>query len=76
LKRLCLKKRWNYSNYLELGEFEGMEVSVNIGRFGPYVKFGEQFISLPKGEEPTDVSLERAIEVIKSKQVDDAPLLL
>lgn len=59
---------------LTLGEFEGMEVSVNNGRFGPYVKFGEQFISLPKGEEPTDVSLERAIEIIKSKQEDDAPI--
>ncbi len=37
---------------LNLGEYEGQEVSVNIGRFGPYVKFGEQFISIPKGEEP------------------------
>jgi len=59
---------------LTLGEFEGLEVSVNIGRFGPYVKHGEQFISLPKGEEPMDVSLERAIEVIQLKQVEDAPI--
>jgi DNA topoisomerase-1 len=59
---------------LILGEYEGQEVSVNAGRFGPYVKFGEQFISLPKGEEPSDVTLERAIEVIKSKQEDDAPI--
>ena len=61
---------------LILGEYEGQEVSVNAGRFGPYVKFGEQFISLPKGEEPADVTLERAIEVIKSKQEDDAPIAL
>ncbi|MEZ5026408.1 MAG: type I DNA topoisomerase [Chitinophagales bacterium] len=59
---------------LSLGQYEGLEVSVNIGRFGPYVKHGEQFISLPKGEEPTEVSLERAIEVIKAKQQDDAPI--
>ncbi len=59
---------------LMLGEYEGQEVSVNIGRFGPYVKWGEQFISLPKGEEPTEVELERAIEVIKAKQVEDAPI--
>jgi DNA topoisomerase-1 len=59
---------------LMLGEHEGLEVSVNIGRFGPYVKWGEQFISLPKGEEPTEVELERAIEVIKAKQVEDAPI--
>ncbi|HEX2684454.1 MAG TPA: topoisomerase C-terminal repeat-containing protein, partial [Ferruginibacter sp.] len=57
-----------------LGEHEGMEVSVNIGRFGPYVKFGEQFISLPKGEEPSTVSFERAIEIIKAKQFEDAPI--
>ena len=36
---------------LALGEHEGQEVSVNIGRFGPYVKWGEQFISIPKGED-------------------------
>ncbi len=59
---------------LTLGEYQGLEVSVNIGRFGPYVKHGEQFISLPKGEEPMDVSLDRAIEVITSKQIEDAPI--
>ncbi|HNA38481.1 MAG TPA: type I DNA topoisomerase [Chitinophagales bacterium] len=59
---------------LVLGTYEGQEIAVNIGRFGPYVKFGEAFISLPKGEEPTEVTLERAIEVIKSKQVEDAPI--
>lgn len=57
-----------------LGDYENLEVSVNIGRFGPYVKHGEQFISLPKGEEPMDVTLERAIEVIKAKQIEDAPI--
>ncbi|MBS1497170.1 MAG: type I DNA topoisomerase [Bacteroidetes bacterium] len=59
---------------LTLGEYEGQEVSVNIGRFGPYVKWGEQFISLPKAEEPTEVDLQRAIEVITAKQVEDAPI--
>jgi DNA topoisomerase-1 len=51
-----------------------MEVSVNIGRFGPYVKWGEQFISMPKGTEPTEVDLPRAIEIINAKQVEDAPI--
>jgi DNA topoisomerase-1 len=59
---------------LTLGEYEGQEVAVNSGRFGPYIKFGEQFISLPRGTEPTDVDLERAIELIKEKQVADAPI--
>lgn len=59
---------------LTLGEYEEKEVSVNVGRFGPYIKWGEQFISLPKGEEPTEVDMQRAIEIIKAKQVEDAPI--
>jgi DNA topoisomerase-1 len=59
---------------LQLGEFEGQEVSVNIGRFGPYVKWGEQFVSIPKGEEPTEVDLNRAVQIIQAKQVEDAPI--
>ena len=59
---------------LMLGEHEGMEIAVNIGRFGPYVKFGEQFISLPKGEDLFEVDLARAIEVIETKQKEDAPI--
>lgn len=59
---------------LTLGEFEEKEVIVNMGRFGPYVKWGEQFISLPKGEEPTEVDLARAIEIIKARQIEDAPI--
>ena len=57
-----------------LGEHEGLEISVNIGRFGPYVKFGDQFISLPRGEEPSGVTLERAIEIINAKKFEDAPI--
>ena len=59
---------------LQLGEHEGLEVTVNVGRFGPYVKWGEQFISIPKGEEPTEVDLKRAIEIISAKQIEDAPI--
>ncbi len=57
-----------------LGEHEGQEISVNIGRFGPYVKFGDQFISIPKGEEASTVDLARAIEIIQAKKVEDAPI--
>lgn len=59
-----------------LGQYEGEEVEVNNGRFGPYVRFGKTFISLPKGEEPLDVSLSRAIELIKEKQQADAPIAM
>ncbi|MES2432084.1 MAG: type I DNA topoisomerase [Bacteroidota bacterium] len=57
-----------------LGEYEGQEITVNIGRFGPYVKFGDQFVSIPRGEEPATVDLARAIEIIKAKQIEDAPV--
>ena len=59
---------------LTLGEYEGKEVSVNAGRFGPYVKWGEDFISLPRGEDPLDVELNRAIALITEKQTADAPI--
>ena len=59
---------------LSLGEHDNLEVSVNIGRFGPYVKFGEQFVSIPKGEDLSSVDLERAIQIINAKQKEDAPI--
>jgi DNA topoisomerase-1 len=59
---------------LSLGEHEGLEVAVNIGRFGPYVKWGEQFISIPKGEDLADIDLNRAVEIIHAKRVEDAPI--
>lgn len=58
----------------DLGEYEEEPVTVNNGRFGPYVKFGKKFISLPKGRDPLDVELEEAIEYIKEKQKADAPI--
>ena len=61
---------------LTLGEYEGQEVYVNIGRFGPYVKWGEDFISIPKGEDPLEIDMERAIELIKEKQEADAPIAM
>lgn len=59
---------------LTLGEYEGLEVSVNVGRYGPYVKFGEQFISIPKGEDLMEIDLPRAVEIIVAKQIEDAPV--
>ena len=58
----------------KLGTFEGEEIEASVGRFGPYVKFGKKFVSLAKGESAMDVSLERAIELIKEKQKADAPI--
>ncbi len=61
---------------LTLGEYEGLEVYVNMGRFGPYVKWGEDFISLPKGEDPLEVDMERAVELIEQKKEADAPIAM
>ena len=67
----------------ELGTFEDADVTVAIGRFGPYVRHKGKFVSIPKDEAPASVGLERAIELIlakrdsESKKVvktfDDAP---
>ena len=57
-----------------LGNHEGHEIVVSQGRFGPYVKFDEMFVSIPKGEDLGSVDLTRAIELIKEKQQADAPI--
>ncbi len=57
-----------------LGTYNGEEVEVNNGRFGPYVRFGSAFISLPKGENPLDVTIGRAQELIDDKLKADAPI--
>ncbi|WP_431137360.1 type I DNA topoisomerase [Psychroserpens mesophilus] len=60
----------------KLGTYEGETVEVNNGRFGPYVKFGKKFVSLPAGTNPTDVEMNQAIELIKEKQKADAPIYM
>ncbi|HEX2244296.1 MAG TPA: topoisomerase C-terminal repeat-containing protein, partial [Gammaproteobacteria bacterium] len=55
-----------------LGETaNGLPVQASIGRFGPYVKYGDKFISL-KGDDPYTINLERALELIEQKQQLDA----
>ncbi len=57
-----------------LGTYKGEEVEVNNGRFGPYVRFGKTFISLPKGVDPLDVTFEGAAKLIAEKEQADAPI--
>jgi DNA topoisomerase-1 len=57
-----------------LGSYEGEEVIVSNGRFGPYIRFGTMFVSLDKGENPMEVDLPRAEELIVAKQEADAPI--
>ena len=51
-----------------LGDFEDKEVTVSIGKFGPYVRHNGKFYSLGKNDDPYEVNLERAIEIISTKR--------
>ena len=58
----------------DLGVYDGEDVLVNNGRFGPYVRHGKKFISLPKGVDPLAVKIEDAILIIDEKAKADAPI--
>ena len=51
-----------------LGDYEGKEVSVGVGRFGPYVRYDKTFVSIPKENDPMTLSLDQAIELIRAKK--------
>lgn len=56
---------------MNVGEFEGIEMVVAVGRFGPYIRHDKKFYSLPKGENPLEVTTEHAIEIIENKRQED-----
>lgn len=55
-----------------IGEFEGLEVSVAIGRFGPYVKHHGKYVSIPKGISPAAITIEEAVELIEKKRTAES----
>ena len=55
----------------EIGEFEGKKVTASIGRFGPYIRHDNKFVSLGKEDDPFSVEINRAIELIKTKREKD-----
>ncbi|HIX54047.1 MAG TPA: type I DNA topoisomerase [Candidatus Sphingobacterium stercoripullorum] len=55
----------------KVGEYEDKEMTVAIGRFGPYVRHNNLFFSIPKGRDPLDVTKEEAIEIIEEKRKKD-----
>ncbi|MEC8090917.1 MAG: type I DNA topoisomerase [Bacteroidota bacterium] len=57
-----------------IGEYEGLPVQANNGRYGPYLIHNKVFVSLPKGTDPLTVTLEKAISFIEQKRKDDAPI--
>ncbi len=58
----------------DLGEYAGKGISVNSARFGPYLKYGDDSISLGRKIDPFEVDYEQAVELIKEKQAADQPL--
>ena len=59
-----------------LGIVDGKNVEVNVGKFGPYVHYGDTYISLAKGEDVFSVTIERARELISEKKKADAPIAI
>jgi DNA topoisomerase-1 len=53
----------------------GEEITTNVGRFGPYVKYGAKYVSL-KTDDPYEITPERALEVIREKEIADANRLI
>ncbi len=60
----------------KIGEFEEMEIEANVGRFGPYLRHNNKFYSIPKTDDPHDVTLERSIEIIEAKRLADSQKLI
>src|SRR5690606_34818078 len=56
----------------EVGEFEGKPLTVNIGRFGPYILHDKKFVSIPKTDDPYTITADRAIELVIAKREADA----
>ncbi|MFZ5940584.1 MAG: type I DNA topoisomerase [Bacteroidota bacterium] len=54
-----------------LGEWAGAEVTIGIGKFGPYARYQGKFYSLAKTDDPYTIGLERSIEIIRSKQEEE-----
>jgi DNA topoisomerase-1 len=53
-------------------EGTGEEITTNFGRFGPYLKYGAKYVSLKEGDDPYTIEPERAVELIRAKQIADA----
>jgi len=59
---------------LTLGEYQGQEVVIGEGKYGPYIRYNGAFTSLPKGTDPYSVTLENAIQLLTQKQQQELPI--
>jgi DNA topoisomerase I len=75
IKTISLEEALKLFNYPKsLGEHESLDVTIKVGRFGPYIQFGIENVSIPKGTEPDEVLLENAIALINEKRAANAPI--
>ncbi len=58
------------------GDFEGENVTIGAGRFGPYIKHNNIYVSIPKGIDPLTITLEEAIELILAKRKAEAERII
>ena len=59
---------------ITLGEYEGREVTIGEGKFGPYIHYEKLFISIPRGKDPLTITLDEAMEMIREKLTSTAPI--
>ena len=59
---------------VNLGEFEGKDIIIGEGKFGPYVHYDKSFISIPRGKDPLAITKEEAIELIQEKRQSSTPV--
>ena len=52
----------------EVGELDGEKLTIGIGKYGPYVRYGNSFASLPKGDDPYTLTHDRAVEIVREHQ--------
>ena len=75
IKSISLEEALKLFDYPKLlGIHEGLEVTVKVGRFGPYIQFGTENVSIPKGTEPEEVQLDDALLFIDEKRKANAPV--
>ena len=59
-----------------LGEFREKDVIIGVGRFGPYIRHNNKFVSLPKGVDPLEIQMDEAIVLIEDKEKKDAEKII
>jgi DNA topoisomerase-1 len=60
----------------DLGEYKGEAVQANVGRYGPYIRYGKKFVSLQADQSVFEIDMDAALELIDAKEKADAPIAM